>query len=343
MNFWFYTILSRNGVDLMNQPIDFVIMWVDGNDLAWRDKKKSYSNIVSSQIDDSDVRYRDWDNLELWVQSVEAFAPWVNNVYLLTDNQVPSFISKYQRVKIVDHTEFIPTQYLPTFNSHAIELNIHRIEGLSEQFVLFNDDVFLIKPVKPTDFFVDGKPKDSYAANIINGVGKNDLIKYIILNNVTIINENFNKRNQLRLNFNKWFNLSNGPYLLKTILLSFWPQFTGFEEPHIANSYLKSTFIEVWEKEYEYLHTTCSHKFRHATDVNQWLMRSWQLASGLSQNRKYNFGKFFMLDETNLNECTNWIKNQKSSMVCVNDRSTINDFDMVTKQVNAALESIITK
>ena len=333
--------IFRNGVDLMNQPIDFVVMWVDGNDQEWRKKKNSFSADISSQVDDSEERYRDWNNLELWVKSAQAFAPWVNNIYLLTDNQVPEFISNYPKVKVVDHKEFIPEEYLPTFSSHTIELNAHRIKGLSEQFVLFNDDVFLIKAVQPTDFFVEGKPKDSYAANIINGVGKDDIIKYIVLNNVAIINEHFNKREQLKTQFKKWFNPLNGPFLFKTLLLSPWPHFTGFVETHIANSYLKSTFEDVWDREFEFLNKTCLNKFRHMNDVNQWVMRSWQLASGTFVNRKHNFGKFFMVDESNVDECVNWIKNQKSHMVCINDENTIKNFERLTKQINDALSSII--
>ncbi|AZP05753.1 Stealth CR1 domain-containing protein [Jeotgalibaca ciconiae] len=326
----------------MSQPIDFVIMWVDGSDSEWRKKKNKYSGVVDTNIDDSDERYRDWNNLELWFQTVEVFAPWVNQVYLLTDNQVLDFVSKYPQVKVVDHTEFIPVEYLPTFNSHAIELNAHRIEGLSEQFVLFNDDMFIIKPVQPTDFFVDGKPKDSYAANIINGVGKQNLINYILLNNMTVINEHFDKKTQLKKYFKKWFNLQNGPFLLKTLLLTPWPHFTGFVEPHIANSYLKSTFREVWEKEFDMLDSSCRNKFRHQNDVNQWVMRNWQLAAGTPVNRKHNFGHLFMVDENNLDECVDWIKNQKTSMVCVNDESSIKDFTAVTKRVNDALASTIT-
>lgn len=333
--------MIKNGEDLMNQPIDFVIMWVDGNDQDWRKKKREYSNSITSQVDDSEERYRDWNNLELWIQSAMTFAPWVNKIYLITDNQKPDFVSKYSCVQIVDHKDFIPEQYLPTFSSHTIELNAHRIDGLSEQFVLFNDDMFIIKPVQPTDFFVDGKPKDSYAANVINGVGKDDIIKYVVLNNVTLVNEHFNKRSQMKIHFKKWFSLSNGPFLLKTALLTPWPQFTGFVEPHIANSYLKSTFQEVWEKEYAFLDRTCRNRFRHSADVNQWVMRSWQLAAGISENRKHNFGKLFMVDETNADECINWIKNQKSAMVCINDENTIIDFDALTSRINHALASVI--
>ena len=41
---------------------------------------------------------------------------------------------------------------LPTFNSHAIELNLHRIPGLAPAFLYFNDDFFLGQRAFPDDF-----------------------------------------------------------------------------------------------------------------------------------------------------------------------------------------------
>ena len=85
---------------------------------------------------------------------VERHAPWVNNIYLITNGQRPKWLNvNHPKLKWVRHEEFIPEEYLPTFNSSAIEMNIHRIDGLSENFVLFNDDMYLIQDVKYSDFF----------------------------------------------------------------------------------------------------------------------------------------------------------------------------------------------
>ena len=51
----------------------------------------------------------------------------------------------------------MPEEYLPTFSSHPIELNIHRIKGISDKIVYFNDDMFLTDAVKPELFFKNGK------------------------------------------------------------------------------------------------------------------------------------------------------------------------------------------
>lgn len=92
--------------------------------------------------------------LQYWFRGVEKFAPWVNRIYFVTWGHIPSWLNlSHPKLKVVRHEEFIPTDYLPTFSSHPIELNLHRIKGLSERFVYFNDDTFLIRPVLQEDFF----------------------------------------------------------------------------------------------------------------------------------------------------------------------------------------------
>ncbi len=143
---------ERNG-----GKIDFVLLWVDGSDLRWLEEKNRYSDsggIVSAS--QSAARYRDWDNLQYWFRGVEKFAPWVNKIYFITWGHTPSWLNKaHPKLKIVNHRDFIPEEYLPTFNSNAIELNLHRIDGLSEHFVAFNDDMFIIDHVEARDFFIE--------------------------------------------------------------------------------------------------------------------------------------------------------------------------------------------
>ena len=48
----------------------------------------------------------------------------------------------------VTHEEiFVNKSHLPTFSSPAIEAHIHRIPGLSQNFIYFNDDVMFGKEV----------------------------------------------------------------------------------------------------------------------------------------------------------------------------------------------------
>ena len=138
----------------MNE-IDFVILWVDGNDPAWREE---FVRTRQAENDDaSEIRYRDWRNLHYWFRSAERFAPWVRKVHFITWGHLPAWLRRdHPKLHIVNHRDFIPAEYLPTFNSNTIELNIHRIEGLADRFVLFNDDTFLTRGCRPEDFAAGG-------------------------------------------------------------------------------------------------------------------------------------------------------------------------------------------
>ena len=88
------------------------------------------------------------------LRSLEVNAPWIRNIYIVTNGQVPSWLDTTNpRVHIITHAMIFPNaSFLPTFSSPAIEMNLHRIPGLSDYFIYFNDDVFLGRPVFPYDF-----------------------------------------------------------------------------------------------------------------------------------------------------------------------------------------------
>jgi hypothetical protein len=83
------------------------------------------------------------------------FAPWIRTVYLVTDDQTPQWLDADQPgITVVSHRDmFGDPAWLPTFNSHAIESQLHRIDGLSEHFLYFNDDVFIGRPLSAQAFF----------------------------------------------------------------------------------------------------------------------------------------------------------------------------------------------
>jgi hypothetical protein len=137
--------------------VDAVITWVDGNDPVWRKKRAHYAGedyvdpgLVTSNVEG---RYRDNGELLYLLRSLERFWPFQGNIFLVTDGQRPDFLGNHPRVKVIDHKDFIEPQYLPTFSSRAIEASLHRIPGLSEHFVSFNDDLFLARHISFEDFF----------------------------------------------------------------------------------------------------------------------------------------------------------------------------------------------
>src|SRR5690625_2850108 len=106
----------------MDDKIDFVITWVDGNDKVWKREKDKYR--PNKTEDDRNIRYRNWDNLKYWFRGVERFAPWINKIHFVTWGHVPTWLNiSHPKIKIVKHSDFIPKEYLPTFNSRVIELH----------------------------------------------------------------------------------------------------------------------------------------------------------------------------------------------------------------------------
>ena len=308
---------------MKKEKIDFVIMWVDGADPKWLKEKQKYDKTVKSNADASLYRYRDYGLLKYWFRGVEKYASWVNKIYFVTWGHVPEWLNiDNPKLEIVKHEDFIPKKYLPTFSANTIELNLHRIKGLSDKFVLFNDDLYLIDYASKNDFFADnGKPMDTVALNV-HCPKKSLISQYFCINDTSIINEHFVFKKSFKQNKKKWFDLKNGKEVFRTLVLKKCPRFPGFYQHHLTNSYYKKTFEEVWDKEYEILDNTCMHKFRETTDVNQWVMKEWQIASGNFEVRSHKFGKTFYIDRDGfkiVSEASNYIIKQKGKMISVND------------------------
>jgi len=152
-------------------PLDAVVLWVDGNDPVLAEKRKSYLRKENKTVKHSGAlptRFASNNEIRYCILSILAFAPFVRKIFIVTDGQDPGlnkeidhhFPGKSNIVRIIDHKEIFRgfDQYLPSFNSSSIESMIWRIEGLSDNFIYFNDDVFLIRETTPEDWFIDNKP-----------------------------------------------------------------------------------------------------------------------------------------------------------------------------------------
>jgi hypothetical protein len=144
-----------------NFEVDLVYLWVDGSDAEWQKKKQLYTGVLA---DDSEVncagRYISNDELKYSLRSVEKHAPWIRKIFIVTDNQQPSWLNTANpKIQVVDHKEIFPPESLPSFNAIVIEYYLYKIPGLAEHFLLANDDMFFNADLKPEYFFAeDGYP-----------------------------------------------------------------------------------------------------------------------------------------------------------------------------------------
>lgn len=143
------------------EAIDVVYLWCDGSDPQFKKEKElllKNLNQVHDESVDGDIRFSDNCELKYSLRSVNQNLPWVNHIYIVTNRQRPAWLVQSNRVTIVDHTEIIPNNLLPTFNSVMIEMYIDKIPGLAEKFLFFNDDMFVNHKLLPEFFFERNKP-----------------------------------------------------------------------------------------------------------------------------------------------------------------------------------------
>lgn len=319
--------------------IDFVIAWLDSTDPIWQNAFHTYLPNNQSIYDLRCIRFRNWENLRYWFRGVERFAPWVNKVHFITCGQIPDWLNtNAPKLHVVKHTDYIPPEFLPTFSSCPIALNLHRIEGLAEHFVFFDDDMFLIDKVRPENFFRKGLPCDMAA---FNALSPGDIFTHIVVNDLRIVNASFKKHEMLRRHFWKWVSLQAGNKLLRTLFLSPWPHFTGFYDPHLPQVFLKSTFEEVWEKHRDVLLNTTATRFRSTADVSSWLFRYWQLAKGdFIPTNLDRYGAYFNISDKTIDKIAQTIEYQKKKMVCLND-GEVSSFEEAKNRINAAFHKIL--
>lgn len=323
--------------------IDFVITWVDGADENWRKEKAAY--MPGGETDDRPERYRDWDLLPYWFRGVEACAPWVRKIHFVTWGHLPKWLdTSNPKLHIVNHKDFIPEEYLPTFSSHPIEFHMHRIEGLSENFVYFNDDVFLINQVRPEDFFVDGKPCDMLAFQPVVANPANPVMSHLYLNNTLVLSRHFNKRQNVRMQPGHYFKIGYPlMYFVYNLLELAFPLFTGFYTVHGPYPFCKETFAEVWEKEGQVLSETCSRRFRSQEDVSTYLFREWKKLKGefCPRNLHKDF-QYFNVDNEN-QKLLRTIEKKSKKIVCINDANQEIAFERVKGELVKAFAEAFPK
>lgn len=324
---------------MKQNDIDFVIFWVDGSDPAWQAERSRYTS-GSEFVDASPIRSRDWRNLRYWFRAAERFAPWVRRIHFVTWGHRPAWLeTENPKLHVVEHSDFIPAEFLPTFNSLTIGLNLHRIEGLAEQFVVFNDDMFLGRECRADQFFTGGGlPRDMARLCIVQPSG----IGHIIYNDMELLQAEYGTREVLRGHFGKWFagcyGLTN---LLKTASLAIWQQIPGIFDPHLPQPYLRRQWVRAWEQWGERFDATCRHRLRTLTDVSDYLVRYDMLCRG--EFRPIGFGdcRLLTLEDATLEDICGMIETKRYRMLCLNDSERIADFDAASERLCRAFEHIL--
>ncbi|MBP6611438.1 MAG: Stealth CR1 domain-containing protein [Paludibacter sp.] len=320
--------------------IDFVITWVDMDDPKWKsDFSKFSGKIDNSKNEVSEARFRDYGLLKYWFRGVDKFAPWVRKIHFVTCGQKPEWLDEnHPKLNLVNHKDFIPEQYLPVFNSNLIEIYMHRIPELSEQFVYFNDDFFIINNLPKERFFQNGLPNDIAAFRTNFGwsqYGK------MLQNNIRLINRFFDKKEVLKRDAAKWYFKGYGKKARMNYWMRGYSKFITLRTPHNAQPYLKSTFDDVWTHCEPELTAMSVNRLRSDTDLTPELFKTWQICrSNFNAYNTYENTKMFPL-VLKSKKAIKAIREQSYLLVCLNDNVHIRNYNQTLSEIKASFQAIL--
>jgi hypothetical protein len=319
------------------EKIDIVITWVDGNDPNWLAEKKEYESDVPGKAEgNSQNRYRNWGTLRYWFRAVEKNMDWVNRIFFVTWGHVPEWLNTdHKKLKIIKHDDFIPDEFLPTFNSEVIEFFFHKIPSLSETFIYFNDDIFPLRRLSPKHFFHRGLPVDY--CHFAPFTPKYKPYHHSLFHNYAILNESFARKGLKMLSFNKIFNIK---YALRNnvrnaaFLLLFKPV-SSLVHAHLAVAYTKTDYEKAWSLYQQDLLLAAKRKFRDNNGINHLLIRDHRLLQGDFTPGSI-LGRKFSLDENLDFEKVH--RDKRILLVCFNDSDEHIQFDKTKKRLLSFFE-----
>ena len=290
------------------RPIDIVVPMVFASDEVWLEKYKKvcYDMGIAANIDE---RVRSWGIEKYFFRGIAKFMPWVNTIHLILDSetQIPDWLDA-EKIHIVYHKDIIPQEFLPTFNSQTIEVWLHKIEGLSEQFIYCNDDMIACSPLKATDFFKYGKPVihcDEKMHDDLSGIFRSFCRKTL-----DIVAKDY------------------GVSFADGILL---------KDGHSYAPMLLSVLNEAVEKHSKEMYDSCS-VFRERKNLTQYMYTYMQWLSG-KRIDGHHAHKYFSLGSSE-EKIRNAVSSGSAGVCCFNDSGT-GDWQLVGRIVREELEKIM--
>ena len=239
--------------------IDMVYLWCDGNEADFKERKQQYLKLEDNSEQENneavgDIRFYNNEELKYSLRSLEMYAPWINHVYIVTDRQVPKWLNvEYENVTVVDHSEIMPQECIPCFNSAVIEYFLPFIPHLSKKFLYGNDDCFFGEKVYSEDFFVGDKPVVR-----VKAIRRKKLMAYhgtkytyygTILNSLELLENKYGKKE-------------------------------SYELHHNIDAYRKSLFLATLDRFHNYLSKCFQNRFRRPDDIQRVLFNLDMVYSG---------------------------------------------------------------
>lgn len=281
--------------------MDAVITYVDGCDPLWQ---KDYAEYVGGSI--LAKRFRDWGTLKFVFRGIQMHMPYIEKVHLVVarESQVPEWVDR-ENVHVVFHSDFIPAEYLPTFNCNTLEMYLHRIPGLAEQYIYFNDDLFPLRDIAPDTFFRDGKVVVHHTRHIL----ALNLFKKLIRKSDSLAK--------------KLAGVAGSPVFVR-------PQ-------HTCSAMLRSNCEEVFSKGRKEILDSLS-RTRNEHNFNQYLFSDYLYYLGKTIDSRIS-NRHFSLAVADSSKICSFIASPQADIACINDVEMSDvKFESLRKDITEAFE-----
>ena len=139
------------------EPIDVLIKYIDLSD---PNLKREGIKQIQKDEDNGEIRY--------CVRSILKNIPWIRKIFILMPNEKVKYFKEPKEIK--DKIIYVKDKDLIGFDSASspvFQLNLWKMQkfGLSENFILMDDDYFIGKPLEKRNFFYEENGK-VYPASI---------------------------------------------------------------------------------------------------------------------------------------------------------------------------------
>lgn len=261
--------------------MDIVITFVNGLDPLWQKQYESTTNIPILT-----KRFRDWGTLRYLFRGIERNMPFIRKVHLVvsSQSQVPEWVDRNE-VDVVLHSDIIPAEHLPTFNSNTIELHMFNIKDLDEEFLYFNDDIFPMLPMRAEDFFQEGRGIIGMSRHLLSM----DMFKKICRNSDRAARK----------------------------ALGMSPKCCFLRPQHICAPMFRSECRMAYEAVKEDILATLS-RTRRAENITQYLFTDFAYLKGRIINRRQP-SKHFSMAVASPEKIESYLRAPERALVCIND------------------------
>lgn len=292
---------------MANNAIDFVIPFLNPESETWQAEFQRYKQQAGLK---SDNRFRDWGTMRYVLRGIFNNCPWFNRIHLVLfdETMIPSWLNtRHPKLNIVFHKDFIPKQFLPTFSSSVIEMFLHNIDGLANNFIYSCDDMLILEPLRNDYFFINNRPVSPLTSTYDTLLPEND----------------------------EWSIIENNNYRLIRRLLG---KTIRCDHPHFHIP-LNKTFVQfIWSLLSDAFIDGLSHsKFRNRFENQIWIFDDLQriLKHAITNVNIFNRAQYFYCSNSDFSPFIG------KNIICFNDTDYVQNYPQVKNDFINFMESVL--